>query len=697
MPIRAESSDGMIHEFPDDTKPEVVDKVMKDYADKTKDKSTTLGEIGTGMVDPVEGGGQLIANILPARVERGINELNNILAEHSGGLIRKLPEGGKNEQMQQREAEIQQQRGSNTSMDWARFAGNILSPINYIGGLVGPSAKVGMSLLEKGVVAAERGEIAGATAGAMQPATKNEGFAREKSMQIGEGAVAGGVLSGATAGAGAGVEAFGRFLARNYPENIASTAVQTVLRRINQDQRAGGPTAAQAISLVNAAKGPWGARPEAKPFSLLDFGGENVKGLGGRVARQPGEGRNIAQQFIGKRDEQAAQRLSQDIAQHVSGGPTMHQATEGLLQARSAAARPAYDAAYDLKGVWSPRLQEFINDPAVKSGLQRGYELERLQALAEGRPITAHQLGVDFDTEGNVKLLDVPNLRLLDMGKRGLDAMIADERNELTGRLSARGVALDQMRKAYVREIDSLDTKGVYRKAREAWAGYSQSLDSLRMGRNVFKMSPEETAAEVDSMSPANREFYRLGVADMLKERLAKAGLHADEAKQLIKNPWMRDQLRPAFRTPEDFNAFVDSVTQETKMFETGRKVLGGSQTAEREAEDASGHIADSAGVIAKLAKGHLFDAAKTTFQLLHDMAIKPNQELNAKIAEILFTSDLPKGVQDLLMKGAQRGGLPQRNPASNMAEVMRNAGPGLAPVAATDLTKERAPQQAPQ
>lgn len=689
MPIRTQSSDGITHEFPDDTAPDVVDKVMKDYAEQTKDKSTTLGETGVGMMDPIEGGGQLIANILPARVERGLNELNNMLAEHSGGLIRKLPEGGKNEQMQQREAEIQQQRGSNTSMDWARLAGNILSPVNYIGGLVGPEVKAGMSMLEKGVVAAERGEIAGASAGAMQPATKKEGYSREKAMQIGEGAVAGGLLSGALAGAGAGTEAFGRFLARNYPDNIASGAVQQVLKRISQDQRAGGPTAAQAIDLVNAAK---------KPMSLTDVTGENVKGLAGRVSRQPGEGRNIAQQFIGKRDEQAAQRLSQDIAQHVSGGPTMHHASEGLLQARSAAARPAYDAAYDLKGVWSPRLEQFINDPAVKSGLARGYELERLQALAEGRPITTTQLGVDLDTEGNIKLLDKPNLRLLDMGKRGLDAMIADERNELTGRLSARGVALDQMRKAYVREIDSLDTKGVYKKARDAWAGYSQSLDSLRMGRNVFKMSPEETAAEIDAMSPANREFYRLGVADMLKERLAKAGLHADEAKQLIKNPWMRDQLRPAFRSPEDFNSFVDAVTQETKMFETGRKVLGGSQTAEREAEDqTAGQLTSGADIMGKLAKGQLFGAAKTTYQLLHDMAIKPNQELNAKIAEILFTSDLPKGVQDLLTKGAQRGGLPQRNPASNMAEVMRRSGPGLSPIAATDLTKERAPQQAPQ
>ena len=141
-------------------------------------------------------------------------------------------------------------------------------------------------------------------------------------------------------------------------------------------------------------------------------------------------------------------------------------------------------------------------------------------------------MGVDIDTEGNVKLLARPNMGLLDMGKQGLDALIADERNPLTGRLSARGVALDNMRRAYVSTIDDLDHTGAYKKARSLWAGYSQSLDSMRLGRNVFKLPPEENAAEVEKMSPANREFYRMGVADLLKERLSKAGLIVTKLKR---------------------------------------------------------------------------------------------------------------------------------------------------------------------
>jgi hypothetical protein len=686
MPITAQSSDGVSHEFPDGTKPEVIDKVMKEYADKTKDRSTTLGSIETGMMDPIEGGGQLIANVLPKPVTDVLDKTNNWLADRSGGLIRKLPEGGKNEQMRQREAAIQAERGSNTSLDWNRMAGNILSPANFIGLGLAPVADVGATAVERAVIGMEGAEIGGAASGAVQPATSKD-YWTEKGFQTGTGALVGAGVGAVGSAAAAGVDKLGEYLARNYPENLQSAAVQKIMRRIKQDQKAGGPSAADAIEAINTAK---------KPVSLADVGGENVKSLAGNVARSPGPGRQVAQQFLGQRDEQAAARLSADIGKYVSGGSTVHQATEALLQARSAAAKPAYQAAHDLTGIWSPRLEQFLQDPTVKAGLQRGYEIERLQALAEGRSLTASQMGVDIDTEGNVKLLSRPNMRLLDMGKQGLDAMIADERNPLTGRLSARGVALDNMRRAYVTTIDDLDHTGAYKKARSLWAGYSQSLDSMRLGRNVFKLSPEENAAEVEKMSPANREFYRMGVADLLKERLAKAGLNSDEAKAIVKNPWMRDQLRPAFKTSEDFNSFVDAVTTESKMFKTRSDVLGGSQTAARMAEDATDDSMATTGakIAEKLFHGHPFLAIKTAYHAWQDLGLKPNPEMNEKVAKILFSATLPEDVQKAML-GAVSRTLKTHPGAEVGSAATRAVTQSMAPPLAVDATKERSPQQA--
>lgn len=635
--IRTQSADGTAHEFPDGTPDEAVDKAMKEYAAEHQNKTTTMQQVGRGMMDPVYGAAQM-----GARMEDDLTPMANAMDEafHPGAGA--AAEKDKTDRIKQvddivkkREEGIQKERGGTKDFDWARLGGNVASPLNY----VGPQAIPGAGW----AVNTGRALLGGIMGGLEQPVIDVKNFAKEKAKDVGFGAAAGGAIGGAAAPvASAATRQLGSFLARNYPENVMSDAVTAIIRRVGQDQKAGGPSATDMIDLVNNA---------SKPTALIDYAGSNVEGLAGRVARQPGESKALAERLIIPRDEGAAQRLSGDIEKYVAGGPTMHQATEGLMQARSAVAKPLYDNTFKLEGVWSPRLEEFLQDPLVKQGLTKGYELERLHSLATGTPLTATQLGVDIAVDGSIQMLEKPNMRLLDMAKKGLDAMVAEERNDLTGRLSARGVALDQMRKSYIKTIDELDTSGTYKKARAAWAGYSQSLDALRMGRTVFAKSPEENAAAIKAMSPTELEFYRTGVADRLREQLAKAGLHGDEGKQLLKNSWMREQIRPAFRSPEEYDKFVDAVATETKMFEKGRKVLGGSATAERAAEDAGTDPVLAGAKFMFKAKSNPFGAVKDAWQLYRDMGLKPSPELNAKIAQILFSPKLDaadKAVQAL-------------------------------------------------
>lgn len=422
---------------------------------------------------------------------------------------------------------------------------------------------------------------------------------------------------------------------------LEMTAADVVAKRIAQDVKYGGPTATEAIQKVGEA------RATGKPMALVDVGDESIKALGGQVARRPGEGRALARGFLESRDAAAAERLAQDIDKYVFSGPTMLQSTEDLLQARSRAARPLYEDAEALQGIWSPRLQEFIGEPNVRKGLARGYELERLDALAEGRKFDPTQLGVDLDFEGNIVMKRVPNLRVLDMGKRGLDAMIADERDPITGRLTARGVALAKVRGAYVNEIDALDTSGKYRAARDAWAGPSRSLDAMRWGRTIFNRAPEETARDFAALSPNEREFVRLGTADMLRERIAKTGFTGNEARAVIKNPWTRDQLKPIFRSEEDFNKFADAVMAEHEMAGTMKKVIGGSQTAERVAEDASGmtpEIATSAAYgAAHVIHGNFPMALIHAWRIQRRLgkSLGDDPALNEAVAKIIFNPNI--------------------------------------------------------
>lgn len=423
-------------------------------------------------------------------------------------------------------------------------------------------------------------------------------------------------------------------------QDVDLKAADVVAKRIGQDVKYGGLTATQAMQKL--AEG----RDAGKPLTIADVGDENVRALGGYVARQPGA-RSLAHGFLEAREKAASERLAQDIGTYIFSGLSMLKTTDELLKTRSAAARPLYEQAETLQGVWSPRLQEFISEPDVRKGLARGYRLERLDALAEGRKFDPTALGVDLDFEGNIVMKKVPNLRVLDMGKRGLDALIADERDPLTGRLSALGMELNKVRGAYVSEIDGLDASGTYKAAREAWAGPSQSLDAMRWGRTIFNRSPEETARDFAKLPPNNQEFVRLGVADVLRERVAKTGFSGNEARAIIKNSWTRDQLRPIFRTDQEFDKFADAVMAEHTMAGTAAKMIRGSQTAERVVEDKSGLTPEVATSAVQMAS-HVING-NFPMALVHGWRIQrrlrkdvgDDPALNEAVAKIIFNPSI--------------------------------------------------------
>lgn len=482
-------------------------------------------------------------------------------------------------------------------------------------------------------------------------------------------------MTGAPGAAGAlaaPVKQFGESLSRTYPESLQRQAVNKVTSRLEQ----GGTTAADAIEKVNAAK------DKGKPMTLADVGGKPVERLAGNVYRSGGEATEVADKFLGQRDKEAGARLSQDVSKYVHGGESMHRTTEGLLTARSQEAKPLWDDVRAMQGVWSPRLQQFIENSTIQKGMARGYQIERLESLAENRPFDPTQLGVDLDAEGNIKMVAAPNMRVLHMAKMGLDAMIADERNEITGRLSQMGVALEKVRKAYLGEIDSLDKTGTYAKARKAWEGQSASLDAIRNGRSIFTNSPEEIAAEFNKLSPSDREFYRIGVADKLREQLGKTGISGDEAKSILKNPWVESQLRPIFKSLWDYEGFVDSIAKESRMFEANTSIRRGSQTAERMAEDhGDDHTLASGGAeIAKsLASGEWVGALRKYLRMKRDLGLRQNPELNERIAKLLFSTE-----PDLTaIETGSRGNYLERPAAQLQA-----ATPALVPGAASALAQ---------
>lgn len=147
-----------------------------------------------GLRDPIDGGAQLLTKLLPESVVQVGNRANNWLADNTG-LVGRLPEGGVDQQVREREAAYQQARGADAGVDWARIGGNVVSPANVALGAMAPrAAALGGKVLT--------GAGMGAASAALNPVAGSGDFASDKLTQMGVGAIGGAAVPALLAGAG---------------------------------------------------------------------------------------------------------------------------------------------------------------------------------------------------------------------------------------------------------------------------------------------------------------------------------------------------------------------------------------------------------------------------------------------------------------------------------------------------------------
>lgn len=147
-----------------------------------------------GLRDPIDGGAQLLTKMLPQGVVNAGNRLNNWLADNTG-MVGRLPDGGVDQQVREREAAYQQARAAagESGFDGYRMIGNVASPANLaIGARVPQLATLG------GRVAA--GAVGGTASALLHPVTSGNDFLQEKLQQGALGAAFGGATPAVTGG-----------------------------------------------------------------------------------------------------------------------------------------------------------------------------------------------------------------------------------------------------------------------------------------------------------------------------------------------------------------------------------------------------------------------------------------------------------------------------------------------------------------
>lgn len=272
------------------------------------------------------------------------------------------------------------------------------------------------------------------------------------------------------------------FVSRITGEDISkNVAAQRIVKRMEQDQSAGGPSAQDMIDLLNATPG--------KPLTAADVGGENTLALAGNISRSPGQSRQMITDWLNKRDRGAGPRLDDDITRAL-GDEGGQDAFQALIKSRSGAAKPLFEKAYD-GGSVAPLERQFEGafDAASVSEKQASQEvadtLSQLTAAQSRKPTTG----------GNVYSESSAN-----DGVRAAQSAVDAARSRLAAAQTEKGQVLDMLRTAQD-DISTGKPGAVWNPRVQEFLGNPRIKQGISRGLRIER---DNALAEGRSMNPTD-------------------------------------------------------------------------------------------------------------------------------------------------------------------------------------------------
>lgn len=324
--------------------------------------------------------------------------------------------------------------------------------------------------------------------------------------------------------------------------------------------------------------------------------------------------------------------------------------------------------------VWNPRIQQFLDDPIMKGGISRGLEIQRLEALAAGRPFNPSEYAiVGSDQSGKPVVGAVPNMRLLDSAKKGLDAIIQENTDAMTGRVNEFGRAVTQVKKSFLDQLDTINPE--YANARASYAGASKLKSAMELGRSILGgkyKNADEVAASIANFSPDELNHLRIGAVQELRDRIGNLPNRADATKRLMDIPSLEQKIRLAFGDDAVFKKYISGLEGEKAMFDAYSKIMGGSRTGEVLAEQADSKIDPSRIMqgLKTIASANPLDWLRGSAQVLggsKDRLLMPASR-SKELAKLLTGTDLgpiQKQIQIQELEAARRAALSRALTAS--------------------------------
>ncbi|GGE19994.1 hypothetical protein GCM10011390_44070 [Aureimonas endophytica] len=470
----------------------------------------------------------------------------------------------------QREAQDAYRKDHPVEATAAGLAGGLFTGAGAAPKILSSGASLGTNIV--------RGTIAGGAGGAAA------GFGEGRGMQdrvedailgggIGAGLGAVAPLAGAAVGAGIRRIGAGRAARETLePVGIGRRTADQIGRELDRD--ALSPEAART-------------RLDAMgPDAMLLDAGDNLAGGAEAVANAPGAGNRTIRERLAARNAGASQRITEAADAAIGPARDMTETADDLIARRGRESGPLYAQALEKPIGWNDRMQAFMDDPITKGGLRKGLEIQRLEALARNERFDPVDYNItDFNVAGDPIITGTPNMRTLNVIKKGLDNIVEGYRDPTTGRLQLDeyGRAVNEVQRAFIKEIDGLNP--AYAAARAAWAGPTRVRDALALGQDVFDRSvrPDQLRQRLAAMGDDERQAFQMGARDQLSEIMGTARRDAGAARAAFETGWNREKLGLLLGDDEAAGRFLDTLGTETRFANRSNAITGNSATARRQ------------------------------------------------------------------------------------------------------------------
>lgn len=415
----------------------------------------------------------------------------------------------------------------------AQVAGAVANPVSRLSAGSNFLSRMGSNALINGLL----GGVTGFGEG--------EGGFVNRLGPAGTGAATGAVLGAAIPAIGEGAANLVRKAAPSLGVNVAATDAK---RGIIDALKAGGVGLDDVKTQLDAATG--------QPMALVDVGGEALMGRAQTASRTPGPAMTAAKEFVDQRGglNQSA-RVEGEIKRAISA-QDFTSAADDLIRTRAATAGPLYERA--LANETPVNVQPILDDITARLGTAKGdirSALQKAAGLFKGR-----------DGKPDTTLAGLHETKL------ALDALL-----EKTPTNSVSRVARRELAEVQTRLVQAMDeaSGGAYGQAREAFAGPSRAMDAMDLGKRVLRGDADETAAEIAKLSPSERDFFRIGVARALVDKVKGTNDTADitAVNKIWGSQAVRERVAAAFDDPKEFERFASFMDNELKMARTNAEV----------------------------------------------------------------------------------------------------------------------------